>query len=280
LIGASLADADDDILLISRRGQAIRFAADDQQLRPMGRATSGVTGMKFRSGDALLSLSVIPAADDDTNADTVADPAVDDDPALAQAADQAVDSVPPVDSMPQGPVDTDPAATPADPVETDAPAADPTGLQDQFVVTVTDGGYAKRTAVGDYRRQGRGGLGVKAMKLVEDRGSLVGGLIVVPQDQIMAIKTSGQIIRSSAGEIPVQGRDAMGVKFVALKNGERVGQIALYPEAEMAADSADPVDSPENADAAQDSVTTEDTTEAAATPAVTADGESAAGNLS
>src|SRR6478736_2421223 len=61
LIGAELVGPDDDILLVSRKGQAIRFRADDTQLRPMGRATSGVTGMKFRSGDEVLSKSVIRA---------------------------------------------------------------------------------------------------------------------------------------------------------------------------------------------------------------------------
>jgi len=61
LIGAELVNADDDILLVSRKGQAIRFRADDTQLRPMGRATSGVNGMKFRGGDQMLSMSVIRA---------------------------------------------------------------------------------------------------------------------------------------------------------------------------------------------------------------------------
>ena len=61
LIGAQLCGPEDQVLLISTKGQAIRFPADDDQLRPMGRATSGVTGMKFRPGDELLSLSVIRA---------------------------------------------------------------------------------------------------------------------------------------------------------------------------------------------------------------------------
>jgi DNA gyrase subunit A len=59
LIGAELVSPDDDLLLISRKAQAIRFRANDQQLRPMGRATSGVTGMKFRTDDQLLSMTVI-----------------------------------------------------------------------------------------------------------------------------------------------------------------------------------------------------------------------------
>ena len=59
LIGAELVNPEDDLLLISRKAQSIRFRADDEQLRPMGRATSGVTGMKFRDDDAMLSMTVI-----------------------------------------------------------------------------------------------------------------------------------------------------------------------------------------------------------------------------
>ena len=167
LIGAALCSPVDDVLLVSKKGQAIRFAADDEQLRPMGRATSGVTGMKFRDGDALLSMSVI-------NAD-----------------------------MPE---------------------------DDRYVFTVTDGGFAKRTAVSEYRQQGRGGLGIKAMKLNEDRGSLVGGLVVQESDEVIAIKVSGQITRSAVAEVPAKGRDTMGVKFVGVSGEDAVSVIALNPE--------------------------------------------------
>ena len=64
LVGVGLTSADDDLLLVSRKGQSVRFHADDATLRPMGRATSGVTGMKFRGTDALLSMSVIEAGTD------------------------------------------------------------------------------------------------------------------------------------------------------------------------------------------------------------------------
>ncbi len=173
LIGASLVSSEDDVLLISRKGQAIRFQADDSQLRPMGRATSGVTGMKFRAGDELLSMAVLSA-------------------------------------------DVDYA--------------------DQYVFTVTDGGFAKRTAVDEYRQQGRGGLGIKAMKLSEDRGQLVGGLIVGESDEVLAIKVSGQVTRSAVSDVPVKGRDTMGVKFVGVRGTDAVGAIALYPESDEAAD--------------------------------------------
>ena len=167
LIGAELCGPDDEVLLISRKGQSIRFPASDSELRPMGRATSGVTGMKFRPGDELLSMSVIRAG-----------------------------------------------------VEAD----------ERYVFTVTDGGFAKRTHVFEYRQQGRGGLGIKAMKLNLDRGSLVGGLVVTDNDEVIAIKASGQITRSAVAEVPVKGRDTMGVRFVGVGENDSVVVIALNPE--------------------------------------------------
>ncbi len=177
LIGAELCSADDDVLLISTKGQAIRFDADDSQLRPMGRATSGVTGMKFRDRDELLSMSII---------------------------------------------------------RSDA------GEDDLYVFTVTDGGFAKRTAVSEYREQGRGGLGIKAMKLNDARGSLVGGLVVSDNDEVIAIKASGQITRSAVSQVPVKGRDTMGVKFVGVRDSDTVVAIALNPEITAEESDTDP----------------------------------------
>jgi DNA gyrase subunit A len=180
LIGAGLCGPDDEVLLISRKGLAIRFPANDSELRPMGRATSGVSGMKFRRGDELLSMSIIQAGTTD---------------------------------------------------------------DERFVFTVTDGGFAKRTHVSEYRQQGRGGLGIKAMKLNEDRGSLVGGLVVTDNDEVIAIKASGQITRSAVAEVPVKGRDTMGVRFVGVGDSDSVVVIALNPETtaevvELAGDTA------------------------------------------
>ena len=171
LIGASLCSSIDDVLLISRKGQAIRFQASDDQLRPMGRATSGVTGMRFRDGDELLSMAVLGGDAD---------------------------------------------------------------LGGRYVFTVTDGGFAKRTAVAEYRQQGRGGLGIKAMRLSDGRGSLVGGLIVADGDEVISIKQSGQVVRSAVADVPVKGRDTMGVKFVGLRGEDVVAAIARYPESEVA----------------------------------------------
>jgi DNA gyrase subunit A len=193
LVSALLVDAEDDILLISRRGMSVRFQATDEALRPMGRATAGVKGMKFREGDSLLSASV-------------ADPG-------------------------------------------------------SFVFVVTDGGYAKRTAVQEYRVQGRGGYGIKVAKLNDDRGTLAGGLIVSEDDEVLVVLSSGKVVRSAVAEVPAKGRDTMGVVFARTTEADRILAIARNIERGLAdEDDADETDAA--ADVAETTETPEESTDA------------------
>jgi DNA gyrase subunit A len=202
LIGAELVGDDDHVLLVSRKGQAIRFPSTD--MRPMGRATSGVTGMKFRQGDELLSMSVIRAEQ--------------------MAAEEAAE-----------------AAAAAAGASTEA--GELPDVVEQYVFTITDGGFAKRTRIKEYRLQSRGGIGIKAMKQDDDRGNLVGAFIVVEGDEVLAIKQSGQVTRSAIDEnLRPTGRDTKGVKFVGVSNGDTVAQVARSveraPEIDEAVDEA------------------------------------------
>ncbi|MGI8987931.1 MAG: DNA gyrase subunit A [Nocardioidaceae bacterium] len=199
LIGAELVSAGDDLLLISHKGQAVRFRADNGQLRPMGRATSGVTGMRFRGGDHLLSLSVI------------------------RAEEQVV--------VPEG-VDPGEVAAPAMGPEAIA-AAEAAEHPQQYVFTVTDGGFAKKTVVEEYRPKGRGLLGVKAAKLNDSRGGLVAGLVVTDTDEVLAIRASGQVTRSSVAGVTPAGRDTMGLMF-ARADGDPIVAIARNAEKDVA----------------------------------------------
>jgi DNA gyrase subunit A len=162
LVSAQLVSETDDLLLVSRKGQSIRFTATDDALRPMGRATSGVTGMKFREEDELLAANVI----------------------------------------------------------TDG----------SFVFIVTEGGYAKRTAVEEYRLQGRGGLGIKVAKLAEERGDLVGALIVQEEDEVLVVMEGGKVVRSSVAGVPAKGRDTMGVIFAKPDKNDRIIEVARNSE--------------------------------------------------
>jgi DNA gyrase subunit A len=172
VIGASLVSPDEDLLLVSRKAQAIRFNASDEALRPMGRATSGVIGMRFTDGDELLDMHV-----------------------LRNGAD---------------------------------------------VMVATGGGYAKRTPSDQYPVQGRGGRGVLTARIVDARGELVGALMVEPDDEVFAITSSGGVIRTSAAEVKLSGRQTMGVRLMNLASGDSV--VALARNAESLEDAEADVD--------------------------------------
>ena len=176
LVNAMLVDEENFVLLVSKKGMSICFKADNDTMRPMGRDTSGVVGMKFRSGDELLSASVIGNAG--------------------------------------------------------------------FVFVVTEGGYAKRTAVDQYRVQNRGGLGIKVAKLDEKRGDLIGSLIVEETDEVLVVLHSGKVIRTSASEVPAKGRDTMGVVFARFEDSDQVLSLAKNPERNLETDEGAEVDEP------------------------------------
>ena len=101
---------------------------------------------------------------------------------------------------------------------------------DGYVFVVTEGGYAKRTEVSQYRHQGRGGLGVKVAKLSGDRGDLAGGLIVAEDDEVLVVLASGKVVRSAVAEVPAKGRDTMGVVFARPDDDDRIIAIARNGE--------------------------------------------------
>ncbi|WP_292830778.1 DNA gyrase subunit A [Microbacterium sp.] len=105
---------------------------------------------------------------------------------------------------------------------------------DAFVFVVTEGGYAKRTAVAQYRLQGRGGLGIKVAKLNEDRGDLAGGLMVSEEDEVLVVLASGKVVRSAVAEVPAKGRDTMGVVFARPDDEDRILAIARNGERRLA----------------------------------------------
>ena len=114
------------------------------------------------------------------------------------------------------------------------------------LVTVTDGGFAKRTALAEWNAKGRGTLGVRAMRLVEARGNLVGALVVDEADEIYAIASNGIVIRSRVSDVRATGRDTMGVSLMA------VGEDALVVGVARA-ESSDEDDAEPSADATSES---------------------------
>jgi len=204
LVSAMLTDAADELLLVSRKGMSLRFEANDDTLRPMGRSTSGVKGMSFREGDSLLSASVLTVA----GSGDVAGVVEDDGTGLPGSVEQ-----PSVDASRDHSTDDRDTST-----------------DGNFVFVVTEGGYAKSTRVTEYRKQQRGGLGIKVAKLNEDRGNLAGALVVTQTDEVLVVLASGKVIRSNVAEVPAKGRDTMGVVFAKFADDDRIIAIAKNSE--------------------------------------------------
>ena len=99
-----------------------------------------------------------------------------------------------------------------------------------FVFVVTEGGFAKRTAVDQYRPQNRGGIGIKVAKLEERRGDLVGALIVTEDDEVLVVAESGKVARSAVAEVPARGRDTMGVVFARPDESDSIIGLAKNSE--------------------------------------------------
>ena len=131
--------------------------------------------------------------------------------------------------------------------DSDADAAEPAledngqklSSLDTYVFIVTEGGYAKRTRVEDYRKQQRGGLGIKVAKLHEDRGDLAGALIVSHSDEVLVVLASGKVVRSDVAEVPAKGRDTMGVVFAKFADDDRIIAIAKNSERNLVEEAAD-----------------------------------------
>ena len=108
-------------------------------------------------------------------------------------------------------------------------------VADSYVFVVTEGGYAKRTEVNQYRAQNRGGLGIKVAKLEEKRGDLVGALIVAEEDEVLVVLESGRVVRSAVKEVPAKGRDTMGVVFARFDEDDSVIGLARNTERNLEA---------------------------------------------
>ena len=113
-----------------------------------------------------------------------------------------------------------------------------------YVFVVTEGGYAKRTSVQEYRVQGRGGLGIKVAKLTDHRGDLAGALIVDDEDEVLVVLASGKVVRSSVAEVPAKGRDTMGVVFARFADDDKI--IAIARNSERPTEIQDPETDPDH----------------------------------
>ncbi|AIE74057.1 MULTISPECIES: DNA topoisomerase (ATP-hydrolyzing) subunit A [unclassified Synechocystis] len=188
-----LAKAEDSVIIGSQKGMAIHFKADQDELRALGRATRGVKSMRLRSGDALISMDILPSQ-------VVANIAVssEDEPEEDLGAD-----------------------TDAILEESDNPGP--------WLLGVTMKGFGKRVPIGQFRLQHRAGLGVKAIRFKSKDDQLVALHVVNADDELMIVTNRGIIIRQSVNDISPQSRSATGVRVQRLDADDAIAAVALVP---------------------------------------------------
>ncbi|NER49136.1 MAG: DNA gyrase subunit A, partial [Symploca sp. SIO1A3] len=184
------AKAEDSVIIGSRQGMAIHFKADQEQLRPLGRATRGVKAMKLREHDELISMDIL-------SSQVVAN--------LAAAS-----------------AEDDSQELPGEEVVA-------TTSEEPWILVVTMGGYGKRVPVSQFRLQNRAGMGLLATKFRLPKDQLAALRVVNQGDELMMVTSRGIIIRQIVDAISPQSRMATGVRVQRLDEDDAIAAVALVP---------------------------------------------------
>ena len=230
MVGVSICNADDDILLTTRLGRAIRFKADDVRVFK-GRDSTGVRGIRLQGDDEVISMAVLGRVDASpeeraayvkhANAmrKALAGADADEEVAVVEADDEDV-------------------ADAALSVERIAEL----GAAEQFILTVTETGFGKRSSAYEYRRTGRGGQGLTAHGLGGRAGTrLAAAFPVEESDDLMLVTDGGQMIRTPVGQVRIVSRSSQGVTIFRTGKDEKVVSVERLPDS-GGDDDADGVD--------------------------------------
>ena len=232
IVGVSLAREQDDILLTTGHGMAIRFPVDAIRVFS-GRTSTGVRGIKLATGenfgeDRVISMAILRHLDV-TSEESKA--------YLKHAA-----------AMRRAAGEGDTEGSDAD-AEGQEAALSPERIAqmeaaEQFILTVTENGFGKRSSSFEYRTSGRGGKGIIGIVANDRNGRVAASFPVEDGDEIMLVTDGGQLIRTPVQDIRVAGRNTQGVKVITTRDGEHVVSVEHVPEAETGDDG--PVDAPED----------------------------------
>ncbi len=218
IVAVDICTPEDDVLLTTARGQCIRFLLKDTVRLFRGRESDGVRGIKLDKGDKIISMAIL------THVDAEA-------PERAAYLKQAT-MLRRAQGEEVGDVGADVAAE-----EGGGGAAELTperfaelGAKEQFVLTVSEKGYGKRSSSYEYRTSGRGGKGIVAMVVNERNGPLVASFPVAESDQIMLVTDGGQLIRCPVNDVRIAGRNTQGVTIFNTDKDERVVSVEHIPD--------------------------------------------------
>ncbi|HLB96364.1 MAG TPA: DNA gyrase C-terminal beta-propeller domain-containing protein, partial [Acetobacteraceae bacterium] len=223
LIGVATCREGQDAFLATRKGRCIRFELSDEVVRVFaGRDSSGVRGVRLTKGDEVIGLSVLDhvAATNEERA------------AYLRQANAKRRGNGNGDEEAEAAVD---AEEPVADVQLDDARFNELADKEEFLLTVTDIGFGKRSSAYEYRVTGRGGQGIANITLAPRNGTAVAASFPVRQgDDVMLVTDAGRLIRVPADQVRITGRQAMGVTLFRVDAGEHV--TSVFPVVEDTAD--------------------------------------------
>ena len=214
IIGVEICTENHDVLLTSAEGQAIRFPVTDVRVFK-GRESAGVRGIKLEGKDQVISMAILGHVE-------------------ASAAERAA-YIRQANSIRRGGVEQEPEIDAEESTETVVLSTEryaELSAHEQFVLTVSENGYGKRSSAYEYRISGRGGKGIIAMVVNKRNGKLMASFPVEDSDQIMLVTDGGQLIRIPVEGISIVGRSTQGVIVFDTAEGEHVVSVEHIPDVE------------------------------------------------
>jgi DNA gyrase subunit A len=220
IVGVSISSKTDDVLLTTRLGKCIRFSCDDVRIFK-GRDSTGVRGIKLAKDDEVVSMTILRHVETSVEearaylrqAAIMRRAAGEDVEASEAAADEADEGT-------------------ASDISVSLERFAELGAQEQFVLTVSESGFGKRSSAYEYRVTGRGGSGIVAMGMTKKNARIADSFPVEVTDQLMLITDAGQTIRVPVSQIRQAGRATQGVTLFRLSEGERVVSVERIGEAQ------------------------------------------------
>jgi DNA gyrase subunit A len=215
IVGVGVCGENDDVLLTSADGQAIRFPVTDVRVFK-GRESPGVRGIKLGKGDQIISMAILSH--------------IEASPAERAAYIRQANTIRRGGAEPEQDMEAETNGQEAEPVVLSPERYAELSAHEEFVLTVSENGYGKRTSAYEYRISGRGGKGIIAMVVNQRNGRLIASFPVEESDQIMLVTDGGQLIRVLVEDISVMGRSTQGVIVFSTGEGERVVSVEHIPE--------------------------------------------------
>ncbi len=221
LVDVLICETADDVLLTTANGRCIRFAAEDVRLFK-SRGSDGVRGIRLDEGDTVISMAILTNVEASPAERTAY---------LKQAANiRRAQNTGDGEAEPVAEVVDEEGEEDTGTAELSPERYGELSAKEQFILTVSEKGFGKRSSAYEYRQSGRGGKGITAMVVNDRNGKMIAAFPISDTDQIMLVTDGGKLIRTPVHDVRIAGRNTQGVRIFRTDDTEKVVSVERVPE--------------------------------------------------